>query len=87
MVDCMMGGGMMQGGMMGGMMTLWSLIGFVLLAGLAAVVGLGVIWLVRRSSSMSSSPEAPLEILKRRLAQGEITVEQFSAMKRQLQES
>lgn len=82
MMDCMMGG-MMQGGMM----TLWSLIGFVLLVGLAAVVALGVTWLVRRSGGVSPATETPLEVLKRRLAQGEVTPEEFSTMKRQLQES
>ena len=84
MMDC---NGMMQGGMMGGMMTLWGLIGFVLLVGLAAVVALGVIWLMRRSGGVSPATETPLEVLKRRLAQGEVTPEQFNAMKRQLQES
>ena len=79
MMDC---NGMMQGGMMGGMM----LIGFLLLVGLAAVVALGVTWLVRRSGGVNPATE-PLEVLKRRLAQGEITPEEFSAMKRQLQES
>ena len=84
MVDC---NSMMQGGMMqGGMMTLWGLIGFVLLVGLAAVVALGVIWLVRRTGSANSATEIPLEILKRRLAQGEITSEQFTTLKQQLQE-
>jgi uncharacterized membrane protein len=82
MMDCMMGG-MMQGGMMG----LWGLIGLVLLVGLAAVVALGVIWLVRRSGSVSPATETPLEILKRRLAEGEITPEQFNTMKHELQES
>ncbi len=80
MMDC---NGMMQGGMMGGMM----LIGFVLLVGLAAVVALVVIWLVRRSGGVNPATETPLEVLKRRLAQGEVTPEEFSAMKRQLQES
>ena len=86
MMDCMMGG-MMQGGMMGGMMTLWGLIGFLLLVGLGAVVAFGVVWLMRRSGSVSPATETPLEALKRRLAQGEVTSEQFDAMKRQIQEN
>jgi len=85
-MDCMMGG-MMQGSMMGGLMTLWVLLGLVLLAGLAAVIVLMVIWLVRRSDGVRPSTETPLEVLKRRLVQGEITLEEFSAMKRHLQES
>ena len=71
----------------GGMGNLWGLIGFMQMMGLAIVVALGVIWLARRSGGASPTTETPLDLLKRRLAQGEVTPEEFSAMKRQLQES
>lgn len=87
-MDCM--SDMMNGGMMGGTMALWGLFAFVLLIGLITAVVLGVTWLVRRGSestgAATKTTETPLEILKRRLAQGEITFEQFETMKRQLQE-
>ncbi len=88
MMDCM--SGMMQGGGMMGTMVLWGLLALVLLIGLITAVVLGIIWLARRASESTGlstkSTETPLEILKRRLAQGEITLEQFETMKHQLQE-
>lgn len=54
-----------------GMVAFWALIIF------------GVVWLVRGGASSSSpasppaAPESPLEILDRRLASGELTVEEY----------
>jgi putative membrane protein len=78
---------MMGPGMMGGF-------GFPFIGGIgmlvfwALVIG-GIVWLVRSSSRGSAGPsappnEAPLDILKRRYAKGEITKEQFEQMKRDL---
>ena len=80
----MMGGpGMMGGfGMMGGL-------GMLLFWGLIIA---GVVWLIQATTrsaghqpgQSSSLPEAPLDILKRRYAAGEITKEQFDEMRRNL---
>lgn len=78
------GWGMMGGfgfpfmGMGVGMLVFWVLIGG------------GVIWLVQAlargtsGSPISPQGESPLDILKRRYAQGEITKEQFEAMRHDL---
>ncbi len=74
----MMGDGMMMFGMF---------FSFLLFIGFIVAVGLGIIWLVRQpghSKSSTSAAEPPGEILKRRYAQGEITGEQYEAMKHQL---
>lgn len=79
-------GGMMGPWMMGGYGIFGALLGLLFLA---LVVG-GVAWLVvtlaRNSGSGASSPsgDTPLEILKRRYAGGEITKEQYEAMKREV---
>ena len=79
-------GGMMGPWMMGGFGIFSALFGLLFLV---LVVG-GVTWLVvalaRGSGSGVSSPrgDAPLDILKRRYAGGEITKEQYDAMKREL---
>jgi len=79
-------GGMMGPWMMGGFGIFGALLGLLFLV---LVVG-GVAWLVvtlaRNSGSGASLPrtDAPLDILKRRYAGGEITKEQYEAMKREL---
>ena len=84
------GGMMMNGGMMGGdvwwMMAPWWLLGWALVISIIAAIALVVVWAVRRSSRSVRTRETPLEILKRRFAQGEITPDQFETMKRQLGE-
>ena len=87
------GWGMMGGlGMMGGygfpMMGWAGGLGMLLFWGLVIV---GIVWLVRstgqsRQQSADKGPaaEAPLDILKRRYASGEINKEQFDEMKRNL---
>ena len=88
----MMGFGMMGGGMMNGMMgsygygynplgAILSLVSWGLIIG--GIVLLGV-WLARNLGKTTSSGGAPLDILKARYAKGEITKEQFDAIKRDL---
>jgi putative membrane protein len=77
--------------MMGGLG--FPLMGFGL--GSLLVIGLviaGIVWLIQSSNrgstqSISQTPysEAPIEILKRRYAAGEVTKEQFDLMKRDLE--
>ncbi len=73
-----------------GMMAIWPI--FLLVVGVLCVAG--IVWAVQLSSrggspsvSLRSAGEAPLEILKRRYAGGEITKEQFDEMRRGLQQS
>ena len=70
-----------------GMMLIWP----VLLLVLGALLVAGLVWAVQLSSrggshsmNVSSAGEAPLEILRRRYAGGEITKEQFDEMRRTL---
>lgn len=73
-------------GMMG-MMAIWPI--FLLVIGVLGVAG--IVWAVQLSSrggsqsvGMRPASEAPLEILRRRYAGGEITKEQFDEMRRTL---
>ena len=89
----MMGfGGFGTGGMMGGygprgfgfnpIGTIISLVFWALIIGSIVLL---VVWLARnagRISSTASAGDAPLDILKARYAQGEITKEQFDVIKR-----
>lgn len=44
-----------------------------------------VIWLIRQNTSINqSSKDSPMDILKKRYAQGEITKKQFDEMKKEL---
>ena len=77
----MMPGGMMWGwgyGFFGWLMMLlfWALI----IAGALLVIR----WLVDQTRSPALGSETALDVLKRRYAKGEITKEQFEAMKRDL---
>jgi len=67
----------MMGGMMGNMMGGWAA-PLVWLGG-AVVIGLlaALVWLVARNTRR----EVPFDILKRRYASGDLTAEQFEAMK------
>ncbi len=62
-----------------------SILSLVFSAMAIAGVVLLVIWFIRRVGVSSLSPESPLEILKSRYARGEITKEQYEAMKADLQ--
>jgi putative membrane protein len=70
-----------------GMMLIWP----VLLLVIGALLVAGVVWAVQLLSrggspsvGLRSAGEAPLEILQRRYAGGEITKEQFEEMRRTL---
>ena len=82
----MMGGGMMRGGGVMAYRLGWMLLGWVLVLAVLAAVVVGLVWAGRRAGGASRPPETPLDILKRRYAQGEISAEQFEAMKRRLSE-
>lgn len=79
-------------GMMNGFHPLTSLIRCVVSLLVIGGIVLLVLWLVRRSSktpatyATTAAPagESPLDILKMRYAKGEITKEQFDAMKQDL---
>ena len=78
----------MKGGWgMMGIMAVWPV--FVLVVGVLCVAG--IVWAVQLSArggsqsvGMGSAGEAPLEILRRRYAGGEITKEQFDDIRRTL---
>lgn len=77
----------MDGNMMDWMMGSWWLFGWILTITLIAGVILAIVWTVRQTSRPTAPTETPLDILKRRLARGEITPDQFETIKRQLDES
>ena len=89
----MMGFGMMGPGMMNGMMGGYGygfnpfrmVLGLVFWAFIMGGVALLVVHFLRNSKPSSSSGELPLDILKARYARGEITKEQFDAIKRDLE--
>jgi len=70
-------------GMMGGMgWTLFS--GAALLAGLVLLVAIGVVWQRMGGGRGSDATyESPIDILRRRLATGEIAPEEFDRLKQQ----
>ncbi len=80
----MMGPGMMGGGWSGG----WGMPFLGMLFWLLTLVGLVLVVtaIVRRegAGAPAGQDEAPLEILKRRLARGEITREEYDAIKKEL---
>ena len=90
-----MGPGMMGGyGGYGGMMTGYGfnpmgvILSLVLWALIISGIVLLVVWLARnanRGTSFIGSGESPLDILKKRYAKGEVTKEQFDAVKRDLE--
>lgn len=79
-------GGMMGPWMMGGFGIVGALLGVLFLVLVVGGVALLVVLLARGSGYGGSAPrgDAPLDILKRRYASGEITKEQYDAMKREL---
>ena len=90
----MMGGYGGYGGMMGGygpqgfgFNPIGTIISLVFWALIIGGIVLLVVWLTRnagRTSLTAAAGDAPLDILKARYAKGEITKEQFDAIKRDL---
>ena len=89
MAPGMMGGYGGYGGMMGYVFNpLGAILSLVLWALIISGIVLMVVWLARnanRGESFIGSSESPLDILKRRYAKGEVTKEQFDAIKRDLE--
>lgn len=79
---------MMHDGMMygtyGGMvwMVLCALFGFILLSGIVLLI----VWAIKSAfrGGHKEAKEAPIDILKRRYASGEITREEYERMKRDI---
>jgi uncharacterized membrane protein len=71
------------GGMMGAMM------GVFLLVPLLVVVGIGalIVWALRERHVANESPEAPLMILQRRYARGDLSFEEYERMRTTLTRS
>lgn len=78
---------MMNDDMMIWMMGPWWFLGWVLAVGLIVAIILTVVWMVRRADGTAQQTEIPLDILQRRLARGEISPEEFSTIKHQLDPS
>jgi uncharacterized membrane protein len=75
-------------GAWGGLGTVRLILNVVFFVGVLALLGLGTIWLVRQMRLRSPAPAAgldPLEIARRRLAAGEITIAQFQEIRDRLQ--
>ena len=71
-----------------GLGVLGLVLNVVFFVGLLAVLGLGAVWLVRQLSRRPVASDAegdPLEIARRRLAAGEITVAEFEEIRDRLQ--
>lgn len=72
----------------GGLGTVGLVLNLVFFVGMLAVLGVGTIWLVRRLGRKPLAPAAevdPLEVARRRLAAGEITVAEFEEIRDRLQ--
>ena len=72
----------------GGLGTVGLILNVVFFAGVLAVLGLGTVWLVRQLSRRPAASGAggdPLEIARRRLVAGEITVAEFEEIRDRLQ--
>ena len=72
----------------GGLGTAGVILNAAFSAGLLVVLGLGIFWLVRQLSRQPTAPQGmadPLEIARRRLAAGEITIAEFDEIRTRLQ--
>ncbi len=75
-------------GTWGGLGIVGLLLNLVFFGGVLAVLGLGNAWLVRQLGRPPTAPEVgvdPLEIARRRLAVGEITIAEFEEIHDRLQ--
>ena len=79
--------GFSRGGMMGSGRFMFPFLGFFVFAVVVVAVILFVIWLVRRSghttvnTGQTAVMDTPLHVAQRRLAAGEITVEEFERIR------
>ncbi len=67
----------------------WWLLMSVGMVAFWALVLYGVVWLVRGEAlgrSKPATPESPDEVLRRRLAEGEITIEEYERVRAALQD-
>ena len=84
--------GFSRGGLMGGGRFMFPFLGFFIFIVVAVAVILFVVWLVRRSGHTNVSTghtavmDTPLHVAKRRLATGEIMVEEFERIRGRLTE-
>ena len=84
---CYNGFGLGGWGTWGSLGTLGLILNLVFFVGMLAVLGVGTIWLVRRLGRRPLAPAAgvdPLEIARRRLAAGEITIAKFEEIRNRL---
>jgi uncharacterized membrane protein len=75
-------------GAWGGLGTVGLIVNVVFFVGVLALLGLGTMWVVRQMRHRSPAPAAglkPLEIARRRLAAGEITVAEFEEIRYRFQ--
>jgi len=75
-------------GAWGSLGTIGLILNVVFFVGVLAVLGLGTAWLVRQLSRRPAASGArvdPIEIARRRLAAGEITVPEFEEIRDRLQ--
>lgn len=73
-------------GAWGGLGTVGFILNLIFFVGLLAILGLGIAWLVQqvaRKPAGSGGPD-PLEIARRRLAAGEITLAEFEEIRDRL---
>ena len=82
--------GFSRSGMMGGGRFMFPFLGFLDVCCGGCAVVLFVVWLARRSrhvtgaSTHSAAMATPLQVVQRRLAAGEITVEEFEKIRQRL---
>ncbi len=75
-------------GSWGGLGMVGLILGLVFFVSVVAVLGLGTVWLVRQLSRRPTASEVgvdPLEIARRRLAEGEISLPEFEEIRDRLQ--
>lgn len=83
---CCNGWGWGGWGAWGGLGTVGLILNLIFFVGLLAILGLGTAWLVRQVARKPAGPGGPdpLEIARRRLAAGEITLAEFEEIRDRL---
>ncbi len=74
----------MMGGFFGGWNYLWMIFVFIFIAAVIAGAILLIVLLVKKTSRSAPDIDAPLGILKKRYAKGEITKKEFDTMKKDI---